>query len=146
MWTSNETKAIEAARILAARCDLPVLIEPDLHENDRSATGFLPPDEFEQIADEFFRIPRASVQGWERAIDAQDRIAAAIDRILASSPPGDVALVAHGAVGALLLCRYLGAPISREHDQPFQGHAWSFDRESRKVLHRWRPIAPRTEP
>jgi hypothetical protein len=34
-----------------------------MHENDRSATGFLPPPEFEAVADAFFVRPLESVRG-----------------------------------------------------------------------------------
>lgn len=36
-------------------------------ENDRSSTGFLPPEEFEVVADAFFAQPGVSVRGWETA-------------------------------------------------------------------------------
>jgi broad specificity phosphatase PhoE len=143
IWASHETKAIEAAGILAGRLGLPVNVHPDLHENDRSATGFLPPSEFERVADAFFAHPGTSVRGWERAIDAQNRVAGAVDEILSSSGEGDVAFVAHGGVGTLLLCQLLGCPIDRRNDQPFQGHYWAFDIPARRVLHPWKPIAPR---
>ncbi len=140
IWASGETKAIEAAGILAGALILPVAIEPDLHENDRSATGYLPPPKFERVADAFFARPNESVRGWERAVDAQSRIVAAVERVLAAAPPGDVAIVAHGGVGALLLCRLLDVPIAREHDQPGQGSFFSFERASRRVLEGWAPI------
>jgi broad specificity phosphatase PhoE len=143
VWSSAETKAVEAAAILADPLGLSPGVEEDLHENDRSATGFLPPLEFEQVANAFFAAPQESVRGWERAIDAQARVAAAVERVLADSPEGDVAIVAHGGVGALLLCRLLGEPIDRKHDQPYQGHVFAFERESGHVLFPWRPIAPR---
>jgi broad specificity phosphatase PhoE len=143
IWASHETKAIEAAGILAGRLGLPVHLHPGLHENDRSATGFLPPPDFERVADDFFAYPTRSVQGWERAIDAQVRVAAAVDDILSSLADGDTAIVAHGGVGTLLLCRFLGSPIDRRYDQPFQGHYWAFDTLTRRVLHPWKPIAPR---
>src|SRR5690606_33013838 len=81
VWASTETKATEAAGILAAAHGLPVLIHHGLDENDRSATGFLPPDEFQRVADAFFAQPHESVRGWERAIDAQQRVIAAFDTI-----------------------------------------------------------------
>lgn len=143
IWSSAETKAVEAAVILAEALDLTAGIEERLHENDRSATGFLPPPEFEAMADAFFARPDQSVRGWERALDAQARVAAAVDTVLARSPDGDVAIVAHGGVGTLLLCRLLGEPIDRRRDQPFQGHVFSFDRSSRAVIQPWQPIAPR---
>jgi broad specificity phosphatase PhoE len=141
VWASPETKAIEAAGLLAAPFGLPVGVHEGLHENDRSATGFLPPAEFQAMADAFFARPHESVQGWERAVDAQARVAAAVNEVLACSPAGTIAVVAHGGVGTFLLCRYLGFPITRDADQPFQGHYWAFDRATRRVQHPWRSIA-----
>lgn len=143
VWASAETKAIEAAGLLAGRTGLPVRVHPGLGENERSATGFLPSAEFELMADAFFGAPARSVAGWERAVDAQARIVASVDEILRDPPEGDVAVVTHGGVGTLLLCHYLGVAITRAHDQAFQGNYWAFDIRSRRVLHTWRPIAPR---
>src|SRR5260370_33195372 len=50
IWASDETKAIEAAGILAGAHGLSVAVHAGLNENDRSATGFLPPAEFERVA------------------------------------------------------------------------------------------------
>jgi broad specificity phosphatase PhoE len=143
VWASTETKAIEGAGILAARFGLPVGVHEGLGENDRSATGYLPRAEFQEVANAFFAAPETSVRGWERAVDAQARMARAVDAVLERSPPGDVAIVAHGGVGTLLLCLYRGVPISRDDDPPFEGHVWTFERRSRRVLDGWRPIAPR---
>lgn len=143
VWSSAETKAVEAAAILADALGLVPVVHEALHENDRSATGFMPPPEFEKVADAFFANPHESIRGWERAIDAQERVATAVEHVLARSPGGDVAIVAHGGVGTLLLCRYCGEPIDRRRDQPFQGHWWSFDRDTRNVLQGWTPIADR---
>ncbi|WGF87904.1 histidine phosphatase family protein [Marinivivus vitaminiproducens] len=143
IWASDETKAIEAAGILAGRLGLGVTVDAALRENDRSATGFLPPDAFERHADAFFARPEESVAGWERAVDAQARGVAAFEAICASAGEGDLAIVGHGGIGTLLLCHLLGVAIGRAHDQPFQGHCFTVDRASRRVLHRWRPIAPR---
>ena len=147
VWSSSEAKAIEAAGILAARFGAGVRVDAALGENNRTATGFVPPQEFEKLADAFFAEPEKSVRGWERAIDAQRRIEKAVGRILAQETDqetaGDVAVVAHGAVGTLLLCSYLKQPISRAADQPYQGHYWLAELARLEVLHSWRPIAPR---
>ena len=37
------------------------------------------------MADAFFAKPEESVRGWERAVDAQARVAAAVDDILQAS-------------------------------------------------------------
>lgn len=142
VWASDEAKAVEAAEILARRLGLGVRTDPDLCENDRTATGFLPYDEFEQAADEFFAAPQESVRGWERAVDAQARVRAAVGRIVAAHASGDLAFVAHGAVGTLLYCALKFIPITRAEDQPSQGHYWTAELPRLHPLHRWRPIAP----
>ena len=109
---STEQKAIDGAAMLAGHLGLPFATHADLGENDRSATGYLPRAEFEATADLFFAHPCESIRGWERAVDAQARTVAAVDRLLAVPPAGDLAIVAHGGVGALLLCALLGEPIS----------------------------------
>ncbi|MFZ5730653.1 MAG: histidine phosphatase family protein, partial [Pseudomonadota bacterium] len=113
-------------------------------ENDRSATGFVPPDPFERLADAFFAHPEESVRGWETAAAAQGRIVAATMEILQAHPgPGDVAIVAHGGVGTLLLCHLKGLPIARAHDQPHQGCWWRHDPKSGAAPEGWASIAMR---
>lgn len=115
--SSAETKAMETAAPLARALGFTVILRDQMHENDRSATGFLPPDEFEQVADQFFAVPDQSVRGWETASDAQQRIVSQVDLCLRDYPEGDILFVGHGAVGTLLFCHLSGSPISRTHDQ-----------------------------
>lgn len=143
LWCSKERKARDGAEILAGGLGLPVTELEELGENDRSATGYLPRAEFEAVADSFFARPERSVRGWERAVDAQRRIVAVVDRVLAGQAGGgDVATVSHGGVGALLLCHLRACPIGREHDQPANngGNYYAFDIESRRLHHGWKPI------
>lgn len=63
IYCSTEQKAIDGARILGEHLSLPFTEVEALGENDRSATGFLPPDEFEHMADTFFASPTQSVRG-----------------------------------------------------------------------------------
>jgi broad specificity phosphatase PhoE len=141
--SSTERKAVDAATILADGLALGFTTMAGLRENDRSATGYLPKPEFETLADAFFAHPERSVRGWERAIDAQRRIAVAVDAILVSAPgDGDIAIIAHGAVGALLLCALESLPISRTQDQPpgNGGFYFPIDTKTRLVRHGWMAI------
>ena len=143
VFSSAERKATDAARLVADRFGLSPVVVPELGENDRSTTGYLPKVEFEATADLFFAHPEESVRGWERAVDAQRRISAAVERVIAEAPrSGDVAVVSHGGVGALLLCHLKGVPISRAEDQPGAGGGcvYSFEMGTRDLLSGWRPI------
>ena len=146
IYCSTEQKSIEAAQILALHRGLDMVQVHALGENDRSATGFRPPPEFEQLANRFFAEPTRSVEGWETAADAQARIVDAVagiasDHALRVQPnqpeaavagsvkpaqpirrrPDAVAIVSHGAVGTLLYCHLAGEPINRRRDQPANG-------------------------
>ncbi len=142
IFTSTERKAMDAAGVLAGKLGISPVAIGDLGENDRSATGYLPRTEFEAVADEFFAQPEVSVRGWERAADAQRRIVRAVERAISLvSVEGDVAIVSHGGVGALLFCYLKGVPISRDADQPGGGgNIYSFCKASRQLLSGWRRI------
>ena len=143
IYCSTERKAIDAAAILAEGIGVGFDTHAGLGENDRSSIGYLPKLEFETLADAFFARPAESVRGWERAVDAQARIVAAVDTVLrAALPDGDVAIVSHGAVGALLLCALEGLAISRAQDQPpgNGGYFYPFDFHTRLLRHGWTAI------
>ncbi|MCG6859275.1 MAG: phosphoglycerate mutase family protein [Salaquimonas sp.] len=139
--SSGEKKAVETAQPLAEPLGLPVIIREEMHENDRSATGFLMPDEFEQVASQFFACPDTSIRGWERAVDAQSRIVGAVEKVLSEAGRGDVLIVGHGGVGTLLMCHIAGWPIAHDHDQPGGGgNVFAFEGGSQQLLHGWTPM------
>ncbi len=140
--SSDETKALETAQILGTHLDLKVEVRTGIGENDRTSTGFVPPDEFELLADAFFERPHDSVRGWERAIDAQTRITAGLADLLDDqrASASCTAVVGHGAVGTLWFCHLTNQEIDRRHDQPGQGCYYRLDGASRAVTHPWRPI------
>lgn len=122
VYCSTEQKAIDGAQVLAAHRGMAITKVAALGENDRSATGYLPLAEFEAVADAFFAQPEQSVRGWETAAHAQARIVEAVASIAAAdTSAGALAIVSHGAVGALLYCHLTGHPISRQWDQPANG-------------------------
>lgn len=122
LYSSAERKAVEGAAPIAAALKIIPKAAPTLGENDRSATGFLAPEDFEQTADLFFAQPDTSIRGWERARAAQARIVSAVGTLDAlDTATGDMMIVAHGAVGALLRCWLKNIEITRDEDQPAGG-------------------------
>ncbi len=115
---------------------------PHFGENDRSSTGFLPPEQFEAAADEFFAHPAQSWNGWETADDAQARIVEAVGHVLIDHQEDrPILFVGHGAVGTLLKCRIAGRAISRTEDQPAGGgNLFAFRLGERKLLCDWTPV------
>lgn len=140
--SSSEKKALETARIFARAAGVEVETAANMHENDRSATGFLPPDEFERAADWFFAHPQASYKGWETAADAQARIGGTIEAVLAShDPAAPIAFIGHGAVGTLLKSHLAHDTISRRGDQPpGGGNIFCFSLADRSLTCDWTPM------
>ena len=140
---STERKAVDTAALVAHGLGLSFERHVDLGENDRSSTGYLPREEFEHTADEFFENPTQSVRGWTSAAMEQARIVKAVRRLVAEINPNDtILIVSHGAVGALLMADLLGAPISRAFDQPGDGGGnwFAFNGASWSLIHQWRDI------
>lgn len=153
VFSSDEQKAIDGAEILSTSLGVPHTVLPGLSENDRSATGYLPADEFWAVVEQFFAEPEQSVRGWERAIDAQARVVAAVrEGVQRAGPDVPAVFVSHGGVGALLLCHLKGIPITRAEEQPKApagapsgaggGHYLMFDPEPWELVHGWRAIDP----
>ena len=143
VYSSAEQKSIDGAEILSRHLSLGFTARHELGENDRSSTGFLPPDEFEAVADQFFARPDESVRGWETASAAQQRIVTAVNSLAKTdSSSGTIAIVSHGAVGTLLYCHLSGLPISRQWDQPAHGggNYYAFQLNPTAVFSWWKAI------
>lgn len=143
VWSSDERKARDSAEIIATRLGLEPRIEHGLHENDRSATGYIAPPEFWDVVAQFFGRPDESVRGWETARAAQARIVQSVERVLAAeTAPGLIIVVSHGGVGQLLTAHLQGVDIGQE-DRPGNpgGGCWiAVDRQDRRLAGAWRDI------
>ena len=140
--TSDETKARETAAILGETLGIVPEVAEGMGEIDRSVPGYVAPEKFEELANLCFARPNESAEGWERAMDAQARIVAALDRVLAGhGPNGPIAFVGHGGVGTLLKSHLAHRPISRAGDQPLGGgNAYMIRLSDRLLLGDWMPF------
>lgn len=143
VYSSDEQKALDGAQMVASALGAPHRIDAELGENDRTSTGYLPPPQFWEVVAEFFARPEDSVRGWERACDAQARIVRAVTRAVGEAPDGDLLIVSHGGVGALLTAHLAGVEIGRE-DRPQHpgGGCWlEIDRATLAITRTWQAIA-----
>jgi broad specificity phosphatase PhoE len=102
VWSSPEAKAVATARPLAQRYDLPLLLHPKLAELRRGPGNLPQRSEYEAAVSQAFAQPEISVNGWERACDARQRMLDALDEIAAASS-GPIAVVSHGLALSLLV-------------------------------------------
>lgn len=111
VYSSPEPKAAGTAQRLAAPHGLPIRIEAGLREVSRPAVLY---DDYPAIVRRFLAGER--LDGWEGREEAQGRVAAAIDALVARSGDEDVAAVSHGLVLTLYLARLLGLEESASFD------------------------------
>lgn len=143
VYSSAEQKARDGAQIVASALRMPFEAIQELGEIDRSSTGYLPHEEHMALAAQFFAEPEQSARGWERAVDAQQRMIAAVDRVIASDPgQRDILIVSHGAVGTLYLCWLKRRPISFQEHPPHRGGGcyYCFDAATKALIRDWRVI------
>jgi len=81
---STEPRVIDSAEILANATALPFTQTHNSGERDRSSSGYLPPAEFEHVADPFLAYTTESARGWETANEAPSRVVKALSALVES--------------------------------------------------------------
>jgi broad specificity phosphatase PhoE len=104
--SSLEPKAHDTADLVGQRLGVPVTTAADLHEHDRRNVPMLASREFISLVELFFRRPGELVLGAETAHAASARFRSAVDEVLIEHAEGNVAVVAHGTVIALLVAHH----------------------------------------
>jgi broad specificity phosphatase PhoE len=99
---SEEPRAKETAEEIGKHLNVPVETAPGLHEHDRSNVPHMRSGEFISHVELMFRKPGERVFGRESADEARERFEAAIEQVLAKHPQGNVGVVSHGTVIALM--------------------------------------------
>jgi broad specificity phosphatase PhoE len=110
--SSVEPKARESAELVAQELGLSASVFEGLHEHDRSNTGYLSKEQFQESVRDFFAQPRELVFGNETADGAYQRFQTAIDSILSQFPNQTVVVVAHGTVISLYVSHLTGISAS----------------------------------
>lgn len=97
--TSTDLVAQATGAIVAEELDVPSSAAADLHEHERTSSGYL--TTLEAAVEGVLRHPELPSFGLETGAQARDRFAAAVAAILAEHADGVPVVVAHGTVIAL---------------------------------------------
>jgi broad specificity phosphatase PhoE len=98
LYSSNQPKAIEAAKIVATRHDLTVIPMAGLAEVGRGPEVYSSAADYNGIMERFFTQPDRSVSGWESSTSALARFQVAVRQILDQRVTGSVAILSHGTI------------------------------------------------
>ncbi len=117
VYASPLQRAQQTAAAIAVRQGLPVLTEPDLIEMDIGEMEGLTGPQLRERHPEFLKAWMSDqaggicMPGGESLEQVQSRAGAAVDRIMAATQAGAVAVVSHNFVVLSLLCRFLALPL-----------------------------------
>lgn len=98
LYSSNQAKAMDPARAIGMRYDIPITSMPGLAEIRRGAEIYHSTGDYNSILDKFFSSPDFSIQGWERSGEALTRFQQAVDEIIGQHPDKSVAVLSHGTI------------------------------------------------
>ena len=118
IYSSDLSRAMETARILAAKLGLSVIQESGFREvnfGDWEGRNFSElatevPEGFENF---FTRPDKAHPPNGETFLEAQARALTALDEVIDERDEQSIIIVSHGAVIRLLLCAALGMPLRK---------------------------------
>lgn len=109
VWSSPLRRARETAAPLAAALGVDVLVDDDLAEWDRDADAYIPLEELKAEGDPRYQeLVDGTWAGEDEGAAFASRLLAAMDRIVAAHPGGEVAVVCHGGVINVYVAHVLG--------------------------------------
>lgn len=109
VWSSPLRRARETAAPLVRALGVDPVIDDDLAEFDRYADFYIPIEELRAEGDPRWQeLVDGTWAADDRGRDFGERLLAAMDRVIAAHPGGDVAVVCHGGVINAYLAHVLG--------------------------------------
>jgi len=108
IFSSEEPKAIETARILGENLNKEGQIIRGIHEHERNSNRVIyPKEQWEELMKKFFESPNELIFGDETANEAKNRFKSSILNIASEHPvEEDIVIVTHGTVMSLFISEY----------------------------------------
>lgn len=108
IFSSEEPKAIQTARIFGEKLNKKVEIIKGIHEHERNSNRVIyPKEQWEELMKSFFEFPNELIYGEETAAEAKIRFRTSILKLVNDNPTDeDIVVVTHGTVMTLFISEY----------------------------------------
>ena len=137
IYSSTEPKAMQVANLASQKYHLPWFKEQELGEADRTATPFLPLDEYMAAIQQCYLAPDTSVKGWETHHHMMKRNASVLEKIKKKNKGKTIVIVGHGGAGTTLKCHIKGTALTFSEDPRQTGCIFIADLDNNLILQDW---------
>jgi broad specificity phosphatase PhoE len=111
IYTSQETKAVQTARITARQLGIPWRRRKGMEEHHRSSVRILASSEFQALVARLLHNPDELVFGEETGAQAVRRFSSALQSLLQAHPNENLGVVTHGTVLSLWAAQHFNLPV-----------------------------------
>lgn len=137
IYSSTEPKATQVAQLASEKYHLPWFQEKDLGEADRTATPFLPLEEYMTEVQKAYLNPDVHVRGWESHHQVMKRNAIALEKIKKDNPGNTIVIVGHGGAGTTVKCTIKGIEPKFSEDPQQTGCIFIANLDSNTIIQDW---------
>lgn len=136
---SAEPKSLTVGAMVQERFGFKPKVYQDLGEADRSATPFLPLEEYMAAIREAYQHPDKHIHGWESHHEMFVRNQRIIDELIAENRGKTIAIIGHGGAGTCIKCHLCKLPLSFDQDPQRTGCSFIVEVESGTLVQDWQP-------
>lgn len=137
IYSSVEPKATQVAKLASEKYNLPWFQEKDLGEADRTATPFLPLEEYMSAIQEAYLNPDSNIKGWESHHQMMKRNASVLEKIKMDNKGKTVVIVGHGGAGTTIKCFIKGIEPQFSEDPKQTGCIFIADLGTNTIIQDW---------
>lgn len=137
IYSSIEPKATQVAQLASLKYNLPWYQDKNLGEADRTATPFLPVEEYMAAVSQAYLNPDANIKGWESHHQMMKRNAVALEKIKIDNLGKTIVIVGHGGAGTTVKCTIKGVEPSFDEDPKQTGCIFIADLDTNKIVQGW---------
>jgi broad specificity phosphatase PhoE len=137
IYSSIEPKATQVAKLVSEKYNLPWHQDKDLGEADRTATPFLPMEEYMAAVSQAYLNPDANIKGWESHHQMMKRNATVLERIKRVNVGKTVVIVGHCGSGTTDKCTIKGIEPSFDEDPKQTGCYFIADLDTNEIVQDW---------
>lgn len=136
IYSSNEPKATQVASLASEKYNIQWIQEEKLGEADRTATPFMPLEEYMDAIQQCYVKPSENIKGWESHHHMMERNISALEEIKKENKK-TIVIIGHGGAGTTIKCYIKGVKLNFSEDPKRTGCIFIADLDKNFIVQDW---------